>query len=194
MINCNSTSHGNFQDKANYKQITCEDTVPESGRLSSDLFFCIRNPHGQPLVFGDSTPLCWVLPSSRGAKEEGMGLAGVVWVKPWGGSAHGSPFVPLVPNPAQGHLCPICPRKLLLPALCKTVSGGENLSHLDLRQEGFCLIRLVLPVWICQEHRLTHTACVDVFWISSIPTLSGVLVVKGVLISDPWASPPDDSN
>lgn len=110
MINCNSTSHGNFQDKANYKQITCEDTVPESGCLSSDLFFCIGNPHGQPLVFGDSTPLGWVLPSSRGAKEEGMGLAGVVWVKPWGGSAHGSPFVPLVPNPAQGHLCPIHPQ------------------------------------------------------------------------------------
>lgn len=102
MINCNSTSHGNFQDKANYKQFTCEATVPESGCLSSDPFFCIRNPHGQPLVFGDSTPLGWVLPSSRGAKEEGMGLAGVAWVKPWGGSAHCSPFVPPVPNPARG--------------------------------------------------------------------------------------------
>lgn len=115
-----------------------------------------------------------------------MGPAGVAWVKPWGGSAHCSPSVPLVPNPAGGP--PVSHPSSQAPAASlvqNIASGGENLSHLDLRQEGFCLTRLVLPVWIGQEHRLVHAEHVDVSWISSISTLSGVLVVKGVLISDP---------
>ena len=119
------------------------------------------------------------------SREDGKGQAGAWgWVGRTLGWKCCLPYLTAVSNPVRGM--PASPPSSQSSAASVTpnvASRGENLSNLDLTLKGLYLIRLQLPVQVSQEHRLVQTACVDVLWVSSVSTLSGIFVMTGVKLT-----------
>lgn len=119
------------------------------------------------------------------SRKDGKGHAGVWgWVGRTLGWKCCLPSLTALPNPVSGMPVSHPSSQSSAASVMQNVaSRGENLSSLDLTIKGLYLIRLQVPVQVSQEQRSVQTACVDILWVSSVSTLSGVFVMKGVKLT-----------